>query len=471
MNDPHDRAVGRFRLRLGTLLALKYALAGLTAWAFVWGTAVLVLRAAAGTPRELLLWGAAGIPLALVPAVVLTRRRLPSRPAVRALLDNHNALGGLLMAGAERQLGRWEEQVCEPALPRLRWRAGRGGAVFAAAAAFLLAGFLVPERFSRAGGPALDVRREVARLAKQVEVLREEKLLEPARADELRKRLDQVRDEAAGKEPARTLEALDRVGDTAGQKGKEAAEAILRKAEQLGQAEALAEVLRRKAPGGGGLGEKANKQAMEQLAALTRKAALENAKLGEIDEKLLDELKEHGLSPEQLEKLAKALGDAKGDLARVLKKLEQVRLIDADKLKECEACGKCDGDGLAAFLKANEGKASVGDLMAQFRLQQPGRGGQDRGPAPAPLTFGKPTEGAEPFKEQALPPGARADLEKSRKLGVSPSAPKVDADGPVASGALAGAAAGGGSANTPVVLPRHRGTVERYFDRPDRPKK
>ena len=48
--------------------------------------------------------------------------------------------------------------------------------------------------------------------------------------------------------------------------------------------------------------------------------------------------------------------------------------------------------------------------MAQFRLQQPGQGVQDRGPAPAPLTFGKPTEGSDPFKEQALPPGSRAYL-------------------------------------------------------------
>jgi hypothetical protein len=33
------------------------------------------------------------------------------------------------------------------------------------------------------------------------------------------------------------------------------------------------------------------------------------------------------------------------------------------------------------------------------------------------------------------------------------------------SGALHGAAAGSGSANTQVILPRHRASVERYFER------
>jgi hypothetical protein len=43
--------------------------------------------------------------------------------------------------------------------------------------------------------------------------------------------------------------------------------------------------------------------------------------------------------------------------------------------------------------------------------------------------------------------------------------------GPAQSGALGGAAAGGGSANAGVVLPRHRGAVGRYFERPASPAK
>jgi hypothetical protein len=75
------------------------------------------------------------------------------------------------------------------------------------------------------------------------------------------------------------------------------------------------------------------------------------------------------------------------------------------------------------------------------------------------------------FKEESLPDGAIASL-KSRRIGVSRSDPDKDPKpGDAGSGALTDAAAGGGSANTQVVLPRHRGTVQRFFDRPVEPKK
>jgi hypothetical protein len=71
------------------------------------------------------------------------------------------------------------------------------------------------------------------------------------------------------------------------------------------------------------------------------------------------------------------------------------------------------------------------------------------------------------FKEETLPESEVASLKRSQVLAVSRGKPGKEAPGgPAGSGALEGAAAGGGSANTQVILPRHRGTVERYFDRP-----
>lgn len=69
-----------------------------------------------------------------------------------------------------------------------------------------------------------------------------------------------------------------------------------------------------------------------------------------------------------------------------------------------------------------------------------------------------------------LPPGA-LDALKSTPL------QEVRGDGVVhqksaeaaSSGALQGAAAGSGSANTQIILPRHRAAVERYFERKTRP--
>ncbi len=71
------------------------------------------------------------------------------------------------------------------------------------------------------------------------------------------------------------------------------------------------------------------------------------------------------------------------------------------------------------------------------------------------------------FKEETLPEAAVASLKRSQVLAVSRGKPGNEPPGgPAGSGALENATAGGGSANTQVILPRHRGTVERYFDRP-----
>src|SRR5581483_10099830 len=101
MTRDEERSIQQFRGRLGLLYLLKYGLVALTAWAFLYGTAVLALRGALGLDRMDLLWGLTSLPLALLPAAYLAYRRLPTAAAVRALLDRHGRLGGLLMVGAE----------------------------------------------------------------------------------------------------------------------------------------------------------------------------------------------------------------------------------------------------------------------------------------------------------------------------------------------------------------------------------
>jgi hypothetical protein len=83
------------------------------------------------------------------------------------------------------------------------------------------------------------------------------------------------------------------------------------------------------------------------------------------------------------------------------------------------------------------------------------------------LTWGKPnSEEGFKFKEEVLPPGAldalkSTPLQEARGGGVIHKKSGESAS----SGALHEAAAGSGSANTQVILPRHRASVERYFDR------
>jgi hypothetical protein len=62
-------------------------------------------------------------------------------------------------------------------------------------------------------------------------------------------------------------------------------------------------------------------------------------------------------------------------------------------------------------------------------------------------------------------------LKETQIQAITRGTPGKETPGDAMSGALEGAAGGGGSANSQVVLPRHRGAVERYFDRPTKPAK
>jgi hypothetical protein len=346
-----DEAIRHFRFRLGSLLVLRNTLAALALWAFLAGTLVLALRAALGVSRWDLLWGALTLPLALVPAFWLAWRRLPTLAAVRVVLDHRSACGGLLMASDEVPLGGWSRDLPELQQPRLRWRSGRAWALLAGGSAFLALGFLLPQGFADMGnGPGLEVGRETARLSQQLEVLKEESILEPRRADDLKTRVEQLRREAQGRDPVKTLESLDHLKDVVTKTAKEAAESAARKNENLARTETLADTLKKKAKE---LDAKALAEGMNQLAALTRQAAAENAALEDkLDSEMLEGLQAANLTPEQLQKLLDALKDCKGGLSKKLARLARAGLIDLEQLELCEKAGECDCEGLALYLKS-----------------------------------------------------------------------------------------------------------------------
>jgi hypothetical protein len=302
-------------------------------------------------------------------------------------------------------------------------------------------------------------------LAEQIEVLKEEAILEPERAESLKQKLNQLQEEASGTDPVKTLEALDHLHDVTQKAAKEAAESAIQDTEELTKAETLAEALRE---AGSELDPKVQAEAMADLASLMQKAAAEADIAASLDPETLEACKAGSLSPEQLKQLAAALRGGKKGLANKLAKLHKVGLIDLETLKLCEECGECNSATLAEFLKECKGQC-VSDLLAQ--CNKPGRGGVNRGRGDAELTWGeKSSEEGFKFKEEALPPAALAAMKESQLSGVSQEAPKVEqGSSPSKSGALQGAAAGGGSANTQLILPRHRGAVERYFERPAKP--
>ncbi|MGH9835191.1 MAG: hypothetical protein ACRD9Y_19395, partial [Blastocatellia bacterium] len=453
VSNNHEQAISRFAQRLAWLLTLKHSLAFVAAWCFVWGTIALVLRATAVSPRKPLLWGAIGIAIAIVIAAVIARKRLPSRNSMRALLDERNDCGGLLMADADADIGGW--RMPEIILPRLRFNGARAWGLFAASVAFVLASLLVPVRFASVNaGRALDVSKEVENLAAQIEALKEAQIIEESKAESLEQKLDQLGQEASGEDPAKTWEALDHLAGAVEKAAKEAAENASSEQERLAGAEALAEGLM---AGADQLDAKTLTEAMQTLSAMMQGAMKENEMLASgLSPETQEAIKSGALKPEHLKDISKALSQNKSAMKQKLSKLAQSGMINPNSLKSAQANAR-DNSGLAQFLKENAEKMSVEDAVGAW-CENPGKGGVDRGRGDAAMTW---TDGSSEkdakFKEKVLPPSVVAGLNDSQMVGLSASAPTVDQSGIAAHGALNSAATGGGSAYTQTVLPRHKG--------------
>jgi uncharacterized protein YoxC len=368
------------------------------------------------------------------------------------------------MAAEVADIGSWEQQIPSPGLPLLRLRNPRAWAFLGAATAFVLVSFLIPQRLAGlVSSHDLEVGREVEKLAAQVEALKEEQIVESAKAEELKETLEQIREEASGEDPVKTWEALDHLENVAAAAAQKAAEDALAQTEQLTRAETLAEALSK-----GEANSQLMTDAMKELSGMVQDAMEESESLKRrLSWDTQNACQLGSLSPEQLSDVLRALRLSKGDLLEKLGKLCEAGLIDAETLKQCELLGECDSGDLIAFLVENMGEYELCDLVALWCQGIPGKGGVDRGRADAPMTLGQSTseEGVE-FKEQVLPPASVAALKESRLLGLSAAAPSVETPGDaVKPGALAEAAAGGGAARTQTILPRHRGPVRRYFGR------
>jgi hypothetical protein len=460
-----ELAIQSFQSQLLAVLVLRQSLRWLAGYLLVWATIVLIARAGWNAPVEPLLWGLAGVPLVVLPAWWRARRQAPTTTAIRATLDDHSACGGLLMAGAECDTSAWQPRLPAVQPPTVRWRLGADGPRVLAAAVFLLACFVVPRQLAILGDHTpLEIGREADKVAAQIHLLKQEKLIAPQRASEYEKKLDQLKHEASGRDPVKTLEALDHLAEQASQAAKQAVENLRRQAQKAEKAQTLAEALCKK-----DLTDKLDAQtltkAMNELAALTRKAAAENEKLqAAIDDDTIEQLRKGGLSPEALQKLAEQLGLSKQDIKDQLDKLKKAGLIDPDELGDGAGGEPNAEDLLKALAEGKDGKMPDDELADGL-----GNGGVDEGGGSGPLNLGGPgtEDDRRKLKEETLPTAKARALKDSQLSGLSRAQPKVTSAADVPqTGALAGAATGGGSTNAQTVLPRHKAAVEQFFERP-----
>lgn len=476
------RALAALRRRVGRALFAHYFLLATMAWLFAWGVLILILRVGTSINPWWCLGGLAGIVPVLGIAGVFAWRRCPSDRVLRALLDNHNDGGGLVMASAETNVARWHAKLPSLDVPKVRQWSGRYLAFVGLGCLFVGAGMFMPEFEDLPGGShALEIDDEANRLEEQVAILEEENIIEPDQAEALRERLDQLCQNAEGEGPVKTWEGLDHLVKQLSNEANDAAEMALQESEAMAKAESLAKSMENDFDQ---LNEEQLSQGMQMLADMMEQMAAETQAMegasgegeagkdnkGQLDpealKKLAEALKNGDMNPEDLQKIAEMLKNCRACNGQMMDRLCEGQLIDGNLLKLLEGLEPGDCEGLAKFLAECEGLSECDKLG--LWCKRPGKGGVNRGRADAEMTWKDETKAAKAkFKEKALPPASASALNDSQVLAVSATNPNEQMiEGPDASqgGGLAGASAGAGSANTQTILPRHRGAVRRYFD-------
>lgn len=163
--------------------------------------------------------------------------------------------------------------------------------------------------------------------------------------------------------------------------------------------------------------------------------------------------------------LGKALSGLEGNLPTLNPELAgQLREIDASRLKPlspeqikklkdglCKAGGACKKPG------AGEGLGDEGELLA-VTVEGRGRGGVDRGPGAAPLTFSPETSELGTKKMEALSPADLSRATLGDRVGVSFERPEVNTEASTTAGGAVSTPGNGGSA---VWLPQNLAPAER----------
>jgi hypothetical protein len=466
-----DQAVSLFIERLMFLLVLRYFLIFSTGLLFLWGATVLLLRVTMHVPVS---WFfnilAGGILVTLIAAWAAARRHKPSLSQVRALLDGRNYCGGILMSDGEADLGQWRKRLALPGIPSVAWQGMRVTLLFSLSLLFSVAACMVPEpaRMLNITG-RMDISELVDELQSQVELLEQEKILDPEHVQELKAALAELQDGSSSAQPEKTWEALDHLQEMLSAEAKEATEKLLASSDALAAMEAGASLMEKVSATEAGMTNPALSSAMTELADLMSEFMKENPGMMNIDPDLLAACEGGALSAEQMAELAKNLRSGSLNLSQMAEMLSKARLVDARMLERLNA-GQGDGDkALADFLALCEGGDMLGEDLGALlvELGLPGMGGVNRGRGDAPMTWTSPsTEEGVTFKPETLSPGSLSSLKDSQLLGTSLAKPEAPAgSASVAPGALESAAAGGGSANVHQLLPRHRSTVQNYFRR------
>jgi len=447
----------------------RTALRWMGVWLMVLGVLALVVRLTASLPPYWWAYAFGSLAILLGAAWRRESKRRPTAEQLRATFDRENKAGGLVMADAEVDTAAWADRQNNLHLPNLRWRGGRAYGGLMLAMIFLIVTLLVPTRFAKLlAEPPLETGQTIEQAREQVDVLEEEQIISQEEAELKRSELERLKEEATGFNPAKTWEALDHLKLSNQNLAEQAAQEALEKLSAITEAEMLGNAVDKMPKDASPHSEENEEKALKELGALLNELlndeALENL-APEIQKALQQAAQQNQpMDPDQLKPLLDALRENKDALQKLAEKLGQQNLIPPGLAEQLQGAGELPGGEALKDLLA-KGGLQPGELREFLEQMAQGKGGIDRGPGAGPTQYGEPTnESGTAFNEEKLSPSV--SLNQARLAGVTSSAPDITGgEAVLGRDALENSQAGGGSALTAPVLPRHRGTVDRFFQR------
>ncbi len=384
--------------------------------------------------------------IAPLTGLLVARRRFIDRRIAASWLDKVSGGSGRVVTAFEQGVETTEGPSATP-----RLRLGRAVLWNLPPAAFLALALLVP--ISRAEPPPNATQTAVEQLEEQLEVLEEVAELDPEILEEIEENLEDLAGNS--EEPTESaFEAIDSLEEQLGQLAEELAKNSeeSQQAMQRAQEEATPEEA-----------QKAMSEALELLAKSGLLKEMDDAMLDALGTESAEQLGEamesgdaeameqalSGLSPEELGKLAEALGEA---LQNKMERLAEAGLTEPGQ-GESQECRIAD--------------LQAGTCIPGEEGEKPGQGGPGDGEGETDLTWGEelPDHDAK-FKSELLPPGENPDLKHSELLGERWTDPEADAHAEGGGGAQVDQSYGDAAWDR-ELSPRHRDAVGTFFEPDD----
>ena len=377
---------------------------------------------------------ATGVFIAVIIALLTSRRRLPDWRRLLAWMDAAQHGGGLYVTALETDLGEWK-----PATPtadelpeNISWKPAIAPLLLSIA--FLIGAQMIPiSEKVIIKEHRLDVSEKVAELEEKIAFLEESSLIPEKTAEELKETMEDLSSQNDAKDPAKTYELIDAVTSRINYAVDMAYETLETEASMKESFSAmLQEMLDKHAQ---------ESQSLAELAELCDQLSFSQEDL----EKLMKEMpNQPQLSPEEIKKLIEKLKE-QGKTARQLQA----------KLSE-KGLSKSEG---------KEGEGKEGEEMEAMLMQlgTPGQGGISRGRGDAPLDMnGKTEDFTGTFKDEKL----EALMNKNDSLLLETQAVKPDVKPSDMEAGRAGSLQGGDAAVRQIrsrIHPQNRNAIKEYF--------